>query len=46
MLNTYDNDAREDIADMDHLRNVMDELITVLNDLDRRIQALEDASRR
>lgn len=46
MLTTYTNDAREDIADVDHLRNIIDELVQVLDALNVRIQALEDAARR
>lgn len=46
MLTTYTTDAREDITDVHHLRNVLDELIQVLDALNARIQALEDAARR
>ena len=46
MLTTYTTDAREDITDVDHLRDVLDELVQVLDALNARIQALEDAARR
>ena len=40
-LTSYTDDAREDIADVEHLRAVLDELQQVLTDLETRLAALE-----
>jgi len=42
-LTSYTADAREDIADVEHLRAVLDELQLVLTDLEARLAALESA---
>ena len=42
-LTTYTDDAREDIADVTHLRAVLDELQQLLTDIDTRLTALENA---
>lgn len=40
-LNTYTDDAREDIMDAQHLRAVLDEVETLLEDIMRRLEQLE-----
>ncbi len=42
-LNTYTDDARADITDENHLRDVLDELQTLLTDIVTRIERLENA---
>lgn len=42
-LSAYTDDAREDLTDLERLRAIMDELMTVLTDFERRIEALENA---
>lgn len=42
-LSAYTDDAREDITDLERLRAVLDELMTVLADFESRIEALERA---
>ena len=42
-LTSYTDAAREDIADVEHLRAVIDELQQVLTDLETRLAALEGA---
>lgn len=42
-LTTYTDDAREDITDEHHLRDVLDELQTVLSDIITRLERLENA---
>ncbi len=43
MLEAYDDNAREDITDADRLRAILDELQTVLTDIETRLSRLEDA---
>ena len=41
-LNAYTEDAREDIMDAQHLRALFDEVQTLLDDIVRRLDALEN----
>jgi hypothetical protein len=42
-LTAYTDEAREDLTDLERLRAIMDELMTVLADFERRIDTLENA---
>lgn len=42
-IDAYTDDAREDIMDAQHLRAVLDEVQTLLDDILRRLEALENA---
>jgi len=42
-LDTYDDEAREDIVDADRLRDILDEIEAILADLKKRIEILENA---
>ena len=43
ILKTYDDAARDDISDENHMRQVLDELQTVLADIIERLENLENA---
>jgi len=42
-LSAYTEETREDIADVERLRDLFDELMTVLSDIERRLETLENA---